>query len=286
MSKRAIYRRRSLYALSALLLSPVCCLQGWSQVVDFKNPPKAPIRTGQDPNAEVIKGPGLPTAGISAVTGASLGNAGTVNGKDYAAPPAPSPGSEGPTPAAPVAAPVVVAPPPLPEEKHPAEMPAAMKLFNARKYAEAQKMFEKFINTGVADEATHMNLAYCLYYQRKYTAALKQFHWVSSNAKHDPRMRMKAETTSSALSTLMSGICPANCLKPNDPHWAVDPKFGSGKIYKFSMGNGAWKGFSEGHMGDLIQFQHGEPFDVGPCPTCGGKGYLVPLRDGDPLPNG
>jgi len=234
-----------------------------AQVVDFKNPPKAPMRAGADPVVGDVSGPGVIRTDVKEKTGDA---------------PLVDPAAEAHKAALPAV------PAKLPEEKHPAEMPAAMKLFYAGNYAAAQKMFEKFINTGIADEETHYNLGLCLYYQRRYTASLKEFGWMSKNAKHNFSLKFKAEKTSGAIRTLMSGICPGNCLKPNDPHWSYDPSVGPGKYYKFTTKNG-WKGFSEGHMGDVIVFKDGEPFDAGPCPTCGGRGTIPQLHDGDPLPN-
>jgi hypothetical protein len=189
---------------------------------------------------------------------------------------------------APEATPAAVAPPKpkLPDNEPPKEMPAAMKLFSAGKYALAQKQFETFINSGVADEATHMNLAYCLYYQRKYTAALKQFDWVNKNAKHSISMQMKAQATAAAIRSCMRGICPGQCLKPSDPRWQALPSAGDGKWIKWTVGGGAWKAFSEHHMGDVIQMVGGMPTDMGTCPICGGTGTVTPLKDGAALPGG
>lgn len=172
-------------------------------------------------------------------------------------------------------------PTPLPPPKG---MPQAMKLFHSHLYAQAQKQFENFINSGIADEATHYNLALCLYYQRKYTACLKQFDWVGKYGKAVPTMQMRSQSIAGVLRKLMSGTCPGNCLRANDPRWRPEPAFGGALGIRFNISDG-FKAFSQNHMGHIIQTIDGIPQDVGPCPTCGGAGAMTPLRDGAPLPN-
>lgn len=172
-------------------------------------------------------------------------------------------------------------PTPLPAPKG---MPQAMKLFNAHQYAQAQKQFESFINTGVADEATHYQLALCLYYQRKYTACLKQFDWVGKYGKATPALQTRSQSISGLLRKLMAGICPGNCLRVNDPRWQPTPGFGGGLGIRFPTSDG-YVAFSQNHTGHIIQTVNGIVQDVGPCPTCGGAGAMTPLRDGAPLPN-
>lgn len=172
-------------------------------------------------------------------------------------------------------------PTPLPAPKG---MPQAMKLFNAHQYAQAQKQFESFINTGVADEATHYQLALCLYYQRKYTACLKQFDWVGKYGKATPALQTRSQSISGLLRKLMAGTCPGNCLRVNDPRWQPTPGFGGGLGIRFATSDG-YVAFSQNHIGHIIQTVNGIVQDVGPCPTCGGAGAMTPLRDGAPLPN-
>jgi hypothetical protein len=161
----------------------------------------------------------------------------------------------------------------------PAGQAAALKLYGQHKYPLAQQAFQKLINEGAANTETHMYLAYSFYYQRIYTKALKEFDWVGKYGVGF-KNTYKADQTSMALRTLMRGICPGNCLKPGDSRWSmVDGHM----IAKYRVTDG-WKGFSEGHMGDVIEIINGEPFDMGKCPICGGTGTIQPLHDGSPLP--
>jgi hypothetical protein len=186
-----------------------------------------------------------------------------------------------PTASATTPAAVVQTKPLATDNPPPKGMPEAMKLYNAGKYNLAQKEFEGFINAGVADDATHMNLAYCLYYQRRYTQSLKQFDWVDKNAKHHVTMQMTAQHTASALRDFMKGICPNPCLKPFDVRWQKDAKLGAGLFYKYITPDGGWKAFDENHKGGLVQMDHGLAIDSGDCPLCNGTGHVRALKDGD-----
>jgi hypothetical protein len=184
-------------------------------------------------------------------------------------------------------APMAVAPakPKSTDPEPPKGMAEAMKLFNARQYALAQKQFEKFINTGVADDATHMNLAYCLYYQKKYTQCLPQFDWVNKYAVHHTGMQMTASHTAEAIRSYMKGLCPSPCMKPFDGRWRPDNKLGPGLWYKYVLPDGvSFKAFDETKKGNLVVMHHGMATDLGACPTCGGTGYVQGLKDGDPPP--
>ncbi len=206
MKKTIAPGRLNWHAVTLLVaLTVTASTVAYAQVLHFDNPPAAkttpPVATpqsattapaGQNPPAakESAGTPASPASSSAAQGSASSSGAaaGTVPAQAPASP-------DGAAAAAGVNAPEAVAPavPKPPENVAPPGMPAAMKLFNTGKYALAQKQFEKFINTGVADEATHMNLAYCLYYQRKYSQALKQFDWVGKNAKHSFSMQFKAQ---------------------------------------------------------------------------------------------
>jgi hypothetical protein len=279
------------FGLAVSILVTYMSVPALSQVIHFDQPaatatPKAATGT--------TAGAAASASTFAAATAAPAATAPAATAPAASAPPGPEtlPAATAPAETVPVQdeAPAAVAPPaPKPPENVPPKgMPAAMKLFNSGKYAFAQKEFEKFVNTGVADEDTHMNLAYCLYYQRKYTQALKQFDWVNKNAKHSMSMQMKAQNTAAAIRSCMRGICPGSCLKPSDPRWQVIPSLGAGKWCKFTMSDGhggtGWHAFSEGHMGDMIQMVDGKPTDMGPCPVCGGRGTVTPLKDGDALP--
>lgn len=237
------------FLLSLFAISVSAPLPSRGQVLDLDKLP--PTTTGSAAN----KNP--PAAfGASTQPGTGTGAVPAAGNSEGGAAAATTAGAT-PEPVAPVK-------PKLPDEVPRPGMPAAMKLYNAGKYALAQKEFEKFINTGVADEATHMNLAYCLYYQRKYIQSLKQFDWVATNAKHNFSMKFKAENTAGAIRTYMRGVCPGNCVKPNDPHWKRMPSLGNGLFYSFPMRDGGTKYFSEGHLGDVVQTIDGVPQDIGP----------------------
>ena len=156
---------------------------------------------------------------------------------------------------------------------------AALKLYSAHKYLLSQQALQKLISEGAANTNTHLYLAYSYYYQRIYSKALKEFDWVGKYGV-EFKDKFKADQTSMALRTLMRGVCPGSCLKPGDPRWSmVEGRM----VAKFPVTNG-WKGFTEGHMGHVIQIINGDPTDVGSCPICGGTGTIQPLHDGSPIP--
>jgi hypothetical protein len=161
-------------------------------------------------------------------------------------------------------------------------MDTAMKLFKERKWALAQKSFEGFINSGKADVQTHQCLAYCYYYQRIYSKAMVQFDWVAKNATHISE-KNSAANTARVLRCYRAGICPANCIKANDPRWAkVSGLDGLWISFRSTNGYHRW---SEHHIGEVISYVNGEPQNVGRCPTCGGSGTVTVLKDGAPPPN-
>ena len=163
----------------------------------------------------------------------------------------------------------------------PAAQAAAVKLYTARKFAPAAAQFEKFIKDGSANVDTHAYLAYCEYSQRHYTKALRQFDWVAKNTPNNYKLRTSAETSSALLRSQMSGICPNQCLKPNDPRWQRD---GNGqRMIKWSITDG-WVGVNDQHIGQIVVFRNSKLVNLGTCPTCGGTGTVPPLRDGDPVP--
>jgi hypothetical protein len=168
------------------------------------------------------------------------------------------------------------------ETPPPPGMEAALKLFKAKKWALAQKSFEGFINIGKADVQTHQCLAYCYYYQRIYSKAMLQFEWVAKNAQHISE-KVSAANTARVLRCYRAGICPSNCLKPNDPRWAKVPGGGDELWITFHYSNG-YKRWSEHHVGQVITFVNGEPQNAGTCPTCGGTGTVKVLKDGAPPP--
>jgi hypothetical protein len=160
---------------------------------------------------------------------------------------------------------------------------AAEKLYTAHKFALAQKAFEKFINAGVADVKTHLELAYCLYYQRMYSKAVKEFDWVAKNAKL-LSMQRSAEATARTLKCYRMGICPANCLKANDPRWQRLPDKDPNELWIRFPFSGGWAAWSNHHIGDRVEYVNGKPQNLGTCPVCGGTGEVDVLKDGAPLP--
>jgi hypothetical protein len=166
----------------------------------------------------------------------------------------------------------------------PAGFDAAEKLYNAGKFALAQKAFEKFINSGVADVKTHLDLAYCLYYQRIYSRAMKEFDWVAKNAKLIS-MQRSAEATARTLRCYRAGICPANCLKANDPRWQRLPDKDPNELWIKFPYSGGWSAWSEHHIGQRIEYVNGKPENLGTCPVCDGTGTVPVLKDGAPLPH-
>ena len=164
----------------------------------------------------------------------------------------------------------------------PPGMDAAMKLFNARKWALAQKAFEGFISSGKADVQTHECLAYCYYYQRIYSKAMVQFEWVGKNAQRISQ-KDRAANTARVIRCYRAGVCPSNCLKPNDPRWARLP--GHEGLWITFHGKNGTMSWSEHHVGQLITYVKGEPENMGVCPTCGGSGTVTVLKDGAPPPS-
>jgi hypothetical protein len=162
-------------------------------------------------------------------------------------------------------------------------MDAALKLYSARKWALAQKSFEGFIKNGTADVKTHQCLAYCYYYQRIYSKALVQFDWIAKNAKRISE-KDSAANTARVLRCYRAGICPANCIKANDPRWHKLAGHGDELWMTFPGAHGTHS-WSEHHIGQLIRYENGDAINDGVCPTCGGTGTVTVLKDGAPPPS-
>jgi hypothetical protein len=165
----------------------------------------------------------------------------------------------------------------------PPDFAAAEKLYNARKFALAQKEFQKYIALGIDDVKTHFELAYCYYYQRVYSKAQKEFEWVAKNAKV-VTMQRGAEATARSLKCCRMGICPGNCLKANDPRWQRLPDKDPSELwikFPFSGGYSAW---SQHHIGQVVEYVNGRPENKGTCPICDGTGKVAVLKDGAPPP--
>ena len=209
---------------------------------------------------------------------------GVDSGAPSAAPPPPASSvapSSTPATSETSAVPAVEAPKPKPK---PGDMPpppgmdAAVKLYSAKKWPDAQKAFEKFIKDGTADVSTHQDLAYCYYYQHQYTKAIGQFDWVAKYASKFDAKRA-AETTARTIRCYKAGICPQNCIKANDPGW--HRLEGHEGLWLTFAGGASW---SEHHIGELIQYKNGAAVNVGTCPTCNGTGKVPVLKEGAPPP--
>jgi tetratricopeptide (TPR) repeat protein len=180
-----------------------------------------------------------------------------------------------------------------PQRGKPADIPPpkglnqAVKLYSASKFDLAAKQFQKFIKDGVADVNTHAYLAYCLYNMKMYTKALKEFDWVAKNATHSITLQRSAENSARTLRCYMSGVCPGNCLKANDPRWhhahvQGHPDTDLWIDFHYAHGSKSW---SQNHIGDVIEYVNGEPTNKGTCPICGGTTRVAVLKDGDPVPH-
>jgi len=165
----------------------------------------------------------------------------------------------------------------------PPDFAAAEKLYNARKFALAQKEFQKYIALGLDDVKTHFELAYCYYYQKIYSKAQKEFEWVAKNAKL-VSMKNGAASTARTLQCYRAGVCPGNCLKANDPRWQHLPGKDPNELWiKFPF-SGGWNAWSQNHIGQVVEYVNGKPENKGTCPICGGTGTVAVLKDGAPLP--
>lgn len=67
--------------------------------------------------------------------------------------------------------------------------------------------------------------------------------------------------------------CPNPCLKPDDGTWVHMTVAGhpATDVWKrFRKRDGSWTAWNQGHAGEVIQMQNGEPTNVGKCTVCGG----------------
>jgi hypothetical protein len=164
----------------------------------------------------------------------------------------------------------------------PAAYAAAAELYKQKKFPQAAKAFEAIIQSGVANVDTHLSLAYCYLFQRLYSKAVKEFEWVAKYGKNSMTLQRQCGQTASSLRTYMSGVCPAPCLKANDPRWFLKP---DGKHWiSVSYSRKATWIFSENHIGEYVANENGIPVLKGTCPVCGGTGRVKILKDGDPTP--
>lgn len=158
---------------------------------------------------------------------------------------------------------------------------AAAELFKQRKFPQAQKEFEKIVQSGTADVNTHLCLAHCFLQQKIYSKAIKEFDWLGKHAKNSMTLQKNSEQTARSLRNAMNGICPANCIKPNDPRWTV--KAGA-KVIQYPHSGGGYDTFTPNNIGQLIVFEHGNAVVKGTCPVCEGTTQIPVLKDGGPMP--
>lgn len=187
--------------------------------------------------------------------------------------------------AAPVATPVPETPSVKSMEPHKRPVPpgyeAAGELFKQRKFAQAQKEFEKIIQSGEADVNTHLCLAHCFLQQKLYTKAYREFDWLSKYAKNSISLKKSCQATADALRYRLNGICPSSCIKATDGGWYVK----DGKRWKnYPGGSNGTYSWSEAHIGERIVYEKGIPVNKGVCPTCEGSGRVDVLKDGAPMP--
>jgi len=71
--------------------------------------------------------------------------------------------------------------------------------------------------------------------------------------------------------------CPGPCLKLSVGEWVHMDVAGHPPTdlwRKFSKGSGGWSAWNQNHVGDIIEYQNGDPVDVGKCKICGGTGKV------------
>ena len=158
---------------------------------------------------------------------------------------------------------------------------AAAELFKLHKFPQAQKEFEKIVAGGTADVNTHLCLAHCFLQQKIYSKAIKEFDWLGKYAKNSMSLQKSCEHTARSLRNAMNGICPANCIKGNDPRWTL--KAGS-KVIQYPHNGGGVDTFTPEQIGQLMVFEHGNAVVKGTCPVCEGTTQIPVLKDGGPMP--
>lgn len=159
---------------------------------------------------------------------------------------------------------------------------AAAALYKQKKFPQAAKAFEAIIQKGTANVDTHLSLAYCYLLQRLYSKAAKEFEWVAKYGKNSMTLQKQAGQTATSLRTYIAGVCPAPCLKANDPRWVL--KNDGKRWITVSYSRKATWNFSEHHVGEYVANENGIPVLKGTCPVCEGTGRVKPLKDGDPPP--
>jgi hypothetical protein len=71
--------------------------------------------------------------------------------------------------------------------------------------------------------------------------------------------------------------CPGPCLKLSKGKWEhleVDGHLPTDLWQKFTKADGSWSAWNQNHVGDVIEYQNGNPVDIGKCKICGGTGKV------------
>jgi len=167
----------------------------------------------------------------------------------------------------------------------PKNFDSAKKKFAEKKYADATKQLQQFIKDGYTDTSIHDLLAQSYYNQHIYSKAIKEYEWLSKNAR-SYTVKGQAASTANVLACYMAGVCPGPCLNPNSPKWKPEPEIGAGLWWKEMRTDGRPHFFSKVHAGDKIMRNNlGNPYVDNniKCPICRGTGKTKVLKDGAPL---
>jgi hypothetical protein len=71
--------------------------------------------------------------------------------------------------------------------------------------------------------------------------------------------------------------CPGPCLKLDQGAWVHMDVAGHPATdiwQRFSKASGGWQAWNQNHVGDVIEYQNGDPVDTGKCKVCGGTGKV------------
>lgn len=160
------------------------------------------------------------------------------------------------------------------------EFAKGSQLFQKKKFAEAIKHLQKAASSTADDGEAKILLGYAHYNLKQYDAALKQYHLASEKGTL-VSIRNRAGKLERTLSCYMRGVCPGNCLKPSMPGWRKmnvpgKPAHLVWMVYPYldPAGKGGSEYWSNDHMGEVIEYVNGRPFNKGKCPTCQGTGKV------------
>ncbi len=167
------------------------------------------------------------------------------------------------------------------EKQRQKEYAEGTKLFQAKKYAEALKHYSKAADNKCDDGECRIMVGYCYFHMNQYDKALKQYRLAAENGKRIS-VKNKAQKLAQRLATMMSGICPGNCLKPSMKGWRKMKVEGTPDrlvwmVYPYldAAGKGGSEYWSNDHMGEVIEYVNGRPVNKGKCPICNGTGKIT-----------